>query len=278
MEDSFAKVMSLAAFIVLGHLLRRFNILKDQAFAAISALVMNVTLPCVILTNLNGVRIEGDMLLIAGLGLLTNIIFLVWGLFLSRNIADTQWRDFVRLNVGGYSVGPFAVPYVQSFFPTTGLMATCMFDVGNCVMAGGGTFAVIAGTRVKTTLWRTVKLVVSKLVRSGPLVTFAFVGLMSVLDMRLPDGVITSTAIGAHANTFRVVCILIALGVWHFLPFEEEIRMALTLTCLSPIPAMSLVFTAQLDGDIAMAANMSSLSVGCSIIGMSVALMLFGAL
>ena len=75
-----------------------------------------------------------------------------------------------------------------------------------------------------------------------------------------------------------VVCILIALGVWHFLPFEEEIRMALTLTCLSPIPAMSLVFTAQLDGDIAMAANMSSLSVGCSIIGMSVALMLFGAL
>ena len=38
--------------------------------------------------------------------------------------------------------------------------------------------------------------------RSGPLVTFAFVGLMSVLDMRLPDGVITSTAIGAHANTF----------------------------------------------------------------------------
>ena len=291
MEDSFAKVMSLAAFIVLGHLLRRFNILKDQAFAAISALVMNVTLPCVILTNLNGVRIEGDMLLIAGLGLLTNIIFLVWGLFLSRNIADTQWRDFVRLNVGGYSVGPFAVPYVQSFFPTTGLMATCMFDVGNCVMAGGGTFAVIAGTRVKTTLWRTVKLVVSKLVRSGPLVTFAFVGLMSVLDMRLPDGVITSTAIGAHANTFLcmimigesisfsmgggkmgkvlkllasrwVVCILIALGVWHFLPFEEEIRMALTLTCLSPIPAMSLVFTAQLDGDIAMAANMSSLSVG----------------
>ena len=60
MEDSFAKVMSLAAFIVLGHLLRRFNILKDQAFAAISALVMNVTLPCVILTNLNGVRIEGN--------------------------------------------------------------------------------------------------------------------------------------------------------------------------------------------------------------------------
>lgn len=54
MADSFAKVMSLAIFIVLGYVLRRFNILKEEAFAAISALVMNVTLPCVILTNLNG--------------------------------------------------------------------------------------------------------------------------------------------------------------------------------------------------------------------------------
>ena len=258
MEDSFAKVMSLAVFIVLGYLLRRFNILKDQAFAAISALVLNVTLPCVILTNLNGVRIEGDMLLIAGLGLLTNIIFLVWGLFLSRNIADTQWRDFVRLNVGGYSVGPFAVPYVQSFFPTTGLMATCMFDVGNGGMAGGGTFAVIAGTRVKTTLWRTVKVIASKLVRSGPLVTFAFVGLMSVLDMRLPEGVITSTAVGAHANTFLcmimigesinlsvtfkdllyilkilavrlVIQVGLALFFWYCLPWDYDVRRALVL-------------------------------------------------
>lgn len=306
MEDSLAKVLSLAIFIVLGHLLRRFNILKDQAFAAISALVMNVTLPCVILTNLNGIRIQGDMLLIAGLGLLTNLIFFVWGLILTRNVTDPIWRDFVRINIGGYSVGPFAVPYVQSFFPTTGLLATCMFDVGNCVMAGGGTFAIIASTRVKTTIWRTVKVIAAKLVHSGPLMTFAFVGLMSILDLRLPDAVIASTSIGAKANTFLcmimigesisfsmapgkmgklvsllakrwLVCILIAVAVWHFIPFEDEIRMALTLTCLSPIPAMSLVFTAKLDGDISMAANISSMSVACSIVCMSIALMLFGA-
>ena len=129
MEDSFAKVMSLAAFIVLGHLLRRFNILKDQAFAAISALVMNVTLPCVILTNLNGVKIEGDMLLIAGLGLLTNIIFLVWGLFLSRNIADTQWRDFVRLNVGGI-VGALLTGVFASSAVTGSEMNPVMTQVG----------------------------------------------------------------------------------------------------------------------------------------------------
>ena len=252
-------------------------------------------------------KIHAEMVTLAALGLGANVILLAWALFLSRHVKDQKWRDFMRLNMGGYSVGPFAVPYVQSFFPTTGLMATFMFDVGNVIMAGGGTFAVIAGTRVKTTFWRTVKAIGSRLVRSGPLVTFTFVVVMSLLDLKLPEGIITSTAVGAHANTFLcmimigetisfsmtnekffqlvgllakrwIVCILIALGVWFFLPFEDEIRMALTLTCLSPIPAMSLVFTAKLGGDIAMAANMSSLSVAFSIIGMSIALMLFGAM
>lgn len=192
MADSFAKVMSLAIFIVLGYVLRRFNILKEEAFAAISALVMNVTLPCVILTNLNGMKIHAEMVMLAALGLGANVILLAWALFLSRHVKDQKWRDFMRLNMGGYSVGPFAVPYVQSFFPTTGLMATFMFDVGNVIMAGGGTFAVIAGTRVKTTFWRTVKAIGSRLVRSGPLVTFTFVVVMSLLDLKLPEGIITS--------------------------------------------------------------------------------------
>mgnify|MGYP003371718481 FL=1 len=181
MADSFAKVMSLAIFIVLGYVLRRFNILKEEAFAAISALVMNVTLPCVILTNLNGMKIHAEMVMLAALGLGANVILLAWALFLARHVKDQKWRDFMRLNMSGYSVGPFAVPYVQSFFPTTGLMATFMFDVGNVIMAGGGTFAVIAGPRVKTTFWRTVKAIGSRLVRSGPLVTFTFVVVMSLL-------------------------------------------------------------------------------------------------
>lgn len=88
MADSFAKVMSLAIFIVLGYVLRRFNILKEEAFAAISALVMNVTLPCVILTNLNGMKIHAEMVMLAALGLGANVILLAWLLFLSHNVKD----------------------------------------------------------------------------------------------------------------------------------------------------------------------------------------------
>ena len=307
MDNSFAKVLSFAAFIVLGWILRRVGILKPEAFSAISGLVLNVTIPAVIITNLNGVRIEGVMLGVAALGLLSNVVLLAWALFLTRGIGDRDRRDFMRLNLGGYSVGPFALPYVQAFYPTTGLITTCMFDVGNVLMSGGGTYAVIAGTRVRMPFFKTIAAIIGKLLRSGPLVTFAFVGILSAFSLRLPDAVITCTSVAAQANTFLcmimigesinlsmnavkfgiiarmlaqrwIVCILIAIGFYFLLPFEEEVRRALTLTALSPIPAMSLIFTAKLGGDILMAANLSSLSVGCSIIGMSAALTLFGVI
>ena len=307
MDNSFAKVLSFAAFIVLGWILRRVGILKPEAFSAISGLVLNVTIPAVIITNLNGVRIEGVMLGVAALGLLSNVVLLAWALFLTRGIGDRDRRNFMRLNLGGYSVGPFALPYVQAFYPTTGLITTCMFDVGNVLMSGGGTYAVIAGTRVRMPFFKTIAAIIGKLLRSGPLVTFAFVGILSAFSLRLPDAVITCTSVAAQANTFLcmimigesinlsmnavkfgiiarmlaqrwIVCILIAIGFYFLLPFEEEVRRALTLTALSPIPAMSLIFTAKLGGDILMAANLSSLSVGCSIIGMSAALTLFGVI
>lgn len=47
------------------------------------------------------------------------------------------------LNVGGFSVGPFAVPYVQSFFSTTGLMTTFMFDVSNVISSLSVAFSII---------------------------------------------------------------------------------------------------------------------------------------
>lgn len=307
MEQSFAKVVSFAALICLGWVLRRFGILKPEAFSAISGLVIYVTLPCVILTNLNGVAIAGDMLWVAVWGLVTNFTLLAFAWAVSRREKDTDQRDFMRLNITGYSCGPFAMPYVQAFYPSLGLLSVCMFDVGNVLMSGGGTYAIIAAGRAKTTLLGTLRVIGSKLMRSGPLLAFLVVIVLNILGTKLPDGIITFTSIGAGANTFLcmimigesislsisggkglyiakllgmrwAMCLALALISWFCLPFEEEVRKAITLTVMAPIPAMNLIFTDKLRGDIAMAANLSSLNVATSIIALSVALTLFGAI
>ena len=303
MSDSFAKVISFVVFIILGWILRRFGILKAETFHAISGLVLYVTLPCVIASNLNGVKIEGEMLLIAFFGFATNLLFFIYAVLLTWRTKDRDRRDFIRMNMGGYSCGPFAVPYVQAFYPTTGILATCVFDVGNVLMSGGGTYAILSGTREKTSFLGSLKMMGQKLIKSGPLVSFTFMVVLALLGLKLPDGVITVTQVGAAANgmlcmimigesidlamswdKFKIVsriilcrllpCIVFAWFAYNCMPVEEEMRKALVLTCLAPMPSMSLIYTAQMGLDLAMAANLSSLCVAVSVSAISIALMI----
>ena len=130
MSESLPKIAAFIFFIWLGWFLRRREILKESAFHAVSGLVLYVTIPCIIITNLNGIKIEGIMLLIVFLGFLANVAMLGYAWFLTRKETDEKKRDFWRINMCGYSIGPLAVPYIQAFYPTTGLMTAFMFDVG----------------------------------------------------------------------------------------------------------------------------------------------------
>ena len=304
MSESRPKIAAFIFFIWLGWFLRRREILKESAFHAVSGLVLYVTIPCIIITNLNGIKIEGIMLLIVFLGFLANVAMLGYAWFLTRKETDEKKRDFWRINMCGYSIGPLAVPYIQAFYPTTGLMTAFMFDVGNVIMSGGGTFAILAGSHEKQrSLLNVLKVIGGKMVRSGPLMTFALVVSMSAVGLRFPDEVTTITKVGAQANTMLamimigetielsmnrqkfvtivkilanrwLLCILFALACAYFMPFEGEVRTAMVLICLSPVPAMSLIYTAQLGCDVGMGANLNSLSVVISIAVMSTALLI----
>ena len=210
--------------------------------------------------------------------------------------ADKDERDFRRLNTCGLSIGPFAVPYVQAFLPTSGLVTTLMADVGNAVMAAGGTYAIIESMRSKTSWLSMAKRICYNLLHSGPIVAF-------LLEIKLPEVVTTVTGFGAAANTFLcmimigesinlsvtfkdllyilkilavrlVIQVGLALFFWYCLPWDYDVRRAMVLVAFAPVPAMNLIYTAALEGDLGKAANLNSLSVAMAIICMSTAIYL----
>lgn len=266
---------------------------------------MCVTLPSVVFVGLNGVSISGPMIWVAGLGFLSNVLLLLYARMLTMRHADADEKAFEQLNLCGFSIGPFAIPYIQAFFPGTGLLTALIFDVGNCVMSAGGTYAVVAEQKENTKWTEGVKLIASKLVRSGPTLAFVFMTILYLFGLTLPDAVITCAQVGASANTFLcmimigesvtfasdprilkhlfgllgkrfVVQILLAAAFYYLLPFEHEVRVALALVALSPIPAMNLIYTAKLKGDIGLAANLNSMSVAVAIISMLVLIAFIG--
>lgn len=94
MSESLPKIAAFIFFIWLGWFLRRRGILKESAFHAVSGLVLYVTIPCIIITNLNGIKIEGIMLLIVFLGFLSNVAMLGYAWFLTRKETDEKSATF----------------------------------------------------------------------------------------------------------------------------------------------------------------------------------------
>ena len=140
--------------------------------------------------------------------------------------------------------------------------------------------------------------VFKKLATSGPIIAFVFMLILCLLSLKLPDAVITCTKIGAAANTFLcmvmigealnlsltfrefldllkilamrfVLQVLLAFALFEFLPFDLEVRRALVLVCFAPVPAMNLIYTNLLKGDLSKAANLNTLSVFVAILSMS---------
>ena len=140
MEEALFKVLSFITFIMLGYLLRRLSILKAETFRVLSGIVFYITLPCIIITSINGVPVTSEMLWLVALGALCNVLMIATGYGMTHGKAR-QERAFSMLNLSGYNIGTFAMPFVAGFLPPTGFLATCLFDAGNAIMCTGGTYA-----------------------------------------------------------------------------------------------------------------------------------------
>ena len=126
---------------------------------------------------------------------------------------------------------------------------------------------------------------------------------LCLLEIKLPEVITTVTGFGAAANTFLcmimigesinlsvtfkdllyivkilavrlVIQVGLALFFWYCLPWDYDVRRALVLVAFAPVPAMNLIYTAALEGDLGKAANLNSLSVAMAIICMSTAIYL----
>jgi len=282
MEEALFKVLSFITFIMLGYLLRRLSILKAETFRVLSGIVFYITLPCIIITSINGVPVTSEMLWLVALGALR------------------QERAFSMLNLSGYNIGTFAMPFVAGFLPPTGFLATCLFDAGNAIMCTGGTYA-LANSVTDASQHLSIKSFLRNVFSSIPFCIYLIMIVMAFLHLALPHPVIIFTKIAGDANAFLCMlmigvninlqmdsksfrCLIkhitvryalsavLAFLFYRYLPFSLEIRQAMAVIALAPSSSLALIFTMKLKGDVIMAGNICSLSILLSTIAMTILL------
>lgn len=292
MQEILSRAGCFVAIILLGYVLRRIHFFKEGDFTVLSKIVLRITLPAAIVSSFAGKEIDLALLSLAVLSLGIGIfyIFVMFVLNIKRG-KDTQ--AFEMLNVAGYNIGNFTLPFVQSFLGPMGVITTSLFDVGNACICLGGAYSVASVVKhgEKFSPFRIIK----ALSKSVAFDTYVVMVLMTVLNFRLPGPVVSLAEIIANGNAFlamlmigvgfrlsgdrsqigsivRVLLVrysigaLVAMACYRFLPFSLEIRQALVVLAFSPIASAAPPFTEELKGDVGLSSAINSISILCSIV------------
>lgn len=279
------------AIIVLGFVLRRIGFFKESDFSVLSKVVVRVTLPAALIMNAANRQLSPELLLLPFLGIGGGIVYIAAGWLLGRRSGKDQ-QAFDILNISGYNVGVFVVPFTQSFLGTADVMAASIFDVGNSFICLGGSRGV-AGA-VKNGKGFDIKQVLKALSVSVPFLVHIGTVVMNLLHLPFPAPVLECADIIAAANPFlamlaigvgfqvklnrsqigqilRILVVrfgiaaVLALCYWFLLPFDRTVRLALVILAVSPLAAAVPGFTDEIGGDVGMSCTICSLTILISI-------------
>lgn len=296
------KAACFVLMIGLGYTLKRVGFFKKEDFAVLSKVVLNITLPCAVITNFSSFSFEPALMLLAVLGVGANLILVTAGWIRGRRRGAAA-KGFGMINLSGYNIGCFTMPYVQSFLGPTGVVATCIFDAGNAVMCNGATYglasSVSAGGRI------TAKDVLYKMITSVPFDTYMVMLLMAALGIPVPGPVLTFTGIVGGANSFLAMlmigvgfelrlekkylsqiglALLVRYGLaammsaafYFLLPFSLEVRQVMAIVAFAPVSSVSVPYTGKIGGDVGLAGAINSASIVVSLTIITLLLMLMG--
>ena len=292
MLDILIRAGCFVAIIALGFTLRRIGVFQESDFRVLSKITIKITLPAAIITSFAGKTIDPSLLSIALLGLGGGVVYVLLGFLL--NLRGTrEEKAFEMLNLPGYNIGNFTLPFVQSFLGPMGVITTSLFDTGNAFVCLGGAYG--AASAVKAGNGFDFKRILVALGRSVPFLCYILVITLNLCRISLPGPVIECAGIIAGANAFmamlmigvgfritadrsqigRILRILavryglaavLALCFWNLLPFDVEIRRALVILVFSPIGSAVPAFTRELGGDVGLSSAVNSISIVISII------------
>lgn len=292
MQEILIKAGCYVAVIILGFVLRRIGFFDEHAFPVLSKLVVKVTLPAALIANAAGREVSPELLTLALLGFGGGVLYMVAGYLMTMK-KSTEHQAFEILNIPGYNIGNFALPFTQSFLGSVGVLTTSIFDVGNAFVCLGGAFGVASAVRDGRGF--DMKRVLKALAVSVPFLAHIITVCMNLCHIPIPGVVADFAGIIASANAFlamlmigvgfrlemdfsqigRIIRILavrygiaalLALCYYFLLPFDLEVRQTLVILAFAPIGSAVPGFTAELDGDVGLSCTINSLAIVISII------------
>ena len=283
------------AIILLGIVLRRIGFFKEDDFRILSQIALKITLPAAVVVSFSNATLNPGLLIISLLGVGCGAVYILVALLVNLR-SDREQRAFGILNLPGYNIGLFAMPFISGFLGPMGVVTTSLFDTGNAVICLGGAYGIADG--IKNGGRISFAKVGKALLTSVPFLAYVIMIILRLIGWQLPSPVLRFADVIRGASTFvsmlmigvgfqikvnkvqigkilqivslrYVVAVGLALIFWNLLPFDREVRTALVLLVFAPIGAATPAFTGQLKGDVGLSSAINSICIVCSVVIMT---------
>ncbi len=297
MLEVLSKALSFVLMIVLGYVLKKRGMFSATDYQIVSKVILNVTLPCAVISSFAHFQFDTSLIAAVGIGLIFNIGLFLLALLMTRS-QNNAAKIFYIFGLGGVNIGCFTLPFVQAFMSPYAVIAVCMFDVGNSIMATGMTYALTAscigyanGRKDPLNIGN----VLAKLRQSTPFMVYMTALVIALLGITLPAPVYTFTNIVGAANPFLsmfmigmmfeialdkramgyvkdvllaryVVGIGLAALMLYTKPFADDVNHVIALAFMGPMPIIGPIFVGKLDGNVPLAGLYNSVTMVCSVI------------
>ncbi len=292
MLDVLIRAGCFVAIIVLGYFLKKIGFFREEDFTVLSRITLRITLPAAIIVSFGGKEIDSSLLMLVLLAAGCGLIYLGIGYF--GNLRNSkERRAFEMLNLPGYNIGTFVIPFAQSFLGPVGVIATSIFDTGNSLICLGGAYSL--ARMVQEGQKFSVKRFAQSLLRSAPFVCYVIMLTMNLARISVPGPVMSCATIIGNANAFMAmltigvgfkveadreqlgtmarllairygIAAVLAWVFYFYLPFSQEVRQTLVILVLSPISSAVPAFTGELKGNVGLSSAMNSISIVISIV------------
>ena len=292
-----SKALAFVLIILIGYLCKRRGVFAPTDYQLVSKIVLNITLPCAVISSFAHFEMDYSLIAAVLLGLCGNLLMLFVALMLTRGDTPAT-KIFYIFSLAGYNVGCFTLPFAQAFLTPFAVVGLCMFDVGNSIMCTGMTYALTAscigyadGRKDRFSM----KSIAEKLLHSVPFVVYISMLLLALAGVKFPQSVSTFTDIVGAANPFlsmlmigmmfeikldkqamgyvkelfsvRYLASLACAGAFiYFAPFKQEVNYVIALAFMAPCTIIGPIFVEKLGGNVQLASLFNSMTIITSVI------------
>ena len=211
------KFIIIILLIALGYLLKRINFIKSADSQVLSTLVLNVTLPSLVIVNLNSANLDLSFSILPIMMLIYGILAKVIIVALFRKY-DNHVKGSVGMMAASLNIGLFAYPLVETIWPENGMIYFGMADIGGAIIMFGVTYFVGSYYSEGSDQFN-FKFLGKKLISSVPLVTYIVMFILNMANIHLPKASIDFFTIISKAN---MPLSMILLGIMLSFRIEKQ--------------------------------------------------------